>query len=518
MGVVWLARDEMLHREVAVKQLTVPAGLGEATAGEARARAMREARIAARLHHPNAISVFDVVTEDGELWLVMEYLPSRSLAEALAGELLAPAEAARVGSQVAAALAAAHELGIVHRDVKPGNILLGDKGTVKLADFGIARVTGGATVTRTGVLTGTPAYLAPEVARGEAPEPPSDLFSLGATLYAAVEGAPPFGRGENYLAVLHRVVAGEYAPPRQAGPLAGVLERLLAVDPRIRPTAAEAAQLLGAMEAGARETGTVEAGTVEAGTVEAGTVEAGTVEVGASLDGAGVTVAAADAPTLLILGPLPPGSAGMWPPETPRERRRPPRWLWPAAATAAVVVALGVAVTLTRDDVSGLPTTAETSTLGMPIETTSRPVPSTTAVPVTATPAMVTTTTVAATRPTTTVRLPTSTTQVIAVAEVAAFLRAHYAALPEDTATAWQNLTPEFRLPYPEYVEFWGGYDDVGLDGEPAVTGGGSAFTADIRIRFDPKNSTATPIEPYRVHVVVREGRLLIDKTVRLGG
>ena len=105
-----------------------------------------------------------------------------------------------------------------------------------------------------------------------------------------------------------------------------------------------------------------------------------------------------------------------------------------------------------------------------------------------------------------------------AVAEVAAFIRAHYAALPEDTATAWQNLTAEFRLPYPEYVGFWGGYDEVGLDGEPVVTGGGSAFTADIRIRFDPKNSTATPIEPYRVYVVVRDGRLLIDKTVRLGG
>jgi serine/threonine protein kinase len=483
MGVVWLARDELLHREVAVKQLLVP---DEDAAGEARARAMREARIAARLHHPNAISVFDVVTEDGQLWLVMEYLPSRNLAEVLAGGVLAPAEAARVGARVAAGLAAAHELGIVHRDVKPGNILLGDKGIVKLADFGIARLSGDAAVTKTGVLTGTPAYLAPEVARGAAPEPPSDLFSLGATLYAAVEGAPPFGLGENHLALLHRVAAGEYTPPRQAGPLAGVLERLLAVDPRARPTAAEAAELLGV------------------------------VELSAPQD-PDATVAVAEPPTMLILGQLPPGGAGTWPSEVRRERRRLPRWLWPAATTALVVVALLVAIALNQDDVPGLPIAGVTSTSVTPSETTSQPAQTTTTEVPTTTVTTVTPTTVAVTRPTTTTQPPTPTTHVFTAAEVATFLRAHYAALPEDTATAWQNLTPEYRLPYPDYVAFWSGYDDVGLDGEPVVSGGGSAFSADIRIRFDPKNSTSTSVEPYRVRVVVRDGRLLLDQTTRLG-
>ena len=240
MGVVWRARDPVLGREVAVKQLLLPAGLAEAAAEQATARAMREARTAARLHHPNAISVFDVVTEDGQPWLVMEYLPSRSLAEVLADGSLAPAEAARVGARVAAALAAAHELGIVHRDVKPANILLGDGGTVKITDFGIARAGDDVKVTETGLMAGTPAYLAPEVAAGAAPSPAADVFSLGATLYAAIEGAPPFGLDENHLALLNRVAAGQYAPAQRAGRLVAALDALLATDPPSRLTAGPA--------------------------------------------------------------------------------------------------------------------------------------------------------------------------------------------------------------------------------------------------------------------------------------
>ncbi|MBV9843812.1 MAG: serine/threonine protein kinase [Kutzneria sp.] len=251
MGVVWQARDERLHRIVAVKQLLLQPGLEPAEAEEARQRAMREGRIAARLHHPNAVSVFDVAEEDGQPWLVMEYLPSHSLASVVEERgPLSPWEAARVGNQVATALAAAHDAGIVHRDVKPGNILLGDNGTVKITDFGISRAAGDVTVTKTGMLAGTPAYLAPEVAKGREPEAPSDVFSLGATLYATVEGEPPFGLHENSLALLHSVAAGQIRPPQRSGALTDVLMRLLHADPAQRPTMPQAAEALAAVAAG----------------------------------------------------------------------------------------------------------------------------------------------------------------------------------------------------------------------------------------------------------------------------
>src|SRR4051812_5613053 len=194
MGVVWQARDERLERLVAIKQLVLQPGLSEQETDEARRRAMREARIAARLQHPNAITVFDVAENDGEPCLVMEFLPSRSLSSVLAERgTLSPEEAAKICAQVASALTAAHAAGIVHRDVKPANILLTENGTAKITDFGISRAVGDVTVTQTGISAGTPAYLAPEVARGHDPSPAADVFSLGATLFNAVEGRPPFG-------------------------------------------------------------------------------------------------------------------------------------------------------------------------------------------------------------------------------------------------------------------------------------------------------------------------------------
>ena len=204
MGVVWECIDERLHRTVAVKQLLLQPGLDPGEAEEARQRAMREGRIAARLQHQHAISVYDVAEDEGQPVLVMEYLPSTSLA-AMMNEHgpLPPREVARIGAQVAAALGAAHSAGVVHRDIKPGNILLGDNGTVKITDFGISRAQGDVQVTKTGMLAGTPAYLSPDVAMGYEPTGASDVFSLGATLYAAIEGRPPFGLNENTLALLH---------------------------------------------------------------------------------------------------------------------------------------------------------------------------------------------------------------------------------------------------------------------------------------------------------------------------
>ncbi|MEJ2854619.1 MULTISPECIES: serine/threonine-protein kinase [unclassified Saccharothrix] len=251
MGIVWQAHDERLHRTVAVKQLLLQPGLAESDTDEAKRRAMREGRIAARLQHPHAIAVYDVAEDDGQPWLVMEYLPSRSLSTVLSERgTLPPREVASIGSQVASALAAAHNAGIVHRDIKPGNVLLGNDGTVKITDFGISRATGDVTVTATGMLAGTPAYLAPEVAKGYDPGPPSDVFSLGSTLYAAIEGMPPFGLNENTIALLHQVASGKVTPPKQAGPLTALLMRLLRAEPEDRPTMAEAKEALAAVAAG----------------------------------------------------------------------------------------------------------------------------------------------------------------------------------------------------------------------------------------------------------------------------
>ncbi len=250
MGVVWQAYDEQLHRVVAAKELLALDGMDDAKIARAKARAMREARLAARLEHPNAIRVYDVVEEDGQPWLIMEYLPSRSLAAVITDQgTLPPREVARIGCYTAAALAAAHRHGIQHRDVKPGNVLIGDQ-DVKITDFGISRATGddgSATATATGTV-GTPAFFSPEVARGEDAGLPSDVFSLGATLYNAVEGTPPFGAADNHIAMLHRVASGSIMPPANAGPhLAPVLFRLLATDPRRRPSMQEAVHLLAAV-------------------------------------------------------------------------------------------------------------------------------------------------------------------------------------------------------------------------------------------------------------------------------
>ena len=252
MGIVWQARDERLDRTVAIKQLLVRPGRTEEQAEQARRRAMREARIAARLQHRNAVVVYDVAEHEGDPCLVLEYLPSRSLSAVIKDRgALSPQETADIGSEVATALAAAHAAGIVHRDVKPGNILIGAAKVSKITDFGIARAIDDGTVTQsTGTLAGTPAYLAPEVARGQEPNRASDVFSLGATLYEVVEGTPPFGRNDNPLALLYAVAGGQIAPPTKAGPLTPILMSLLRTDPAERPAMDQAAIALAEVAAG----------------------------------------------------------------------------------------------------------------------------------------------------------------------------------------------------------------------------------------------------------------------------
>lgn len=250
MGAVWRATDELLGRVVAIKRVRL-GSLPPDEAARARERTMREARIAAALHHPHVVSIFDVVIEHGEPWLILEYVPSRSLGALLREQgPLAPAEVAAIGAQIAAGLAAAHAAGVVHRDVKPDNVLIAGTDplgltTAKLTDFGISRVAQTSDITAADILSGTPAYLAPEAARGEGTGPRSDMYSLGATLYAAVEGHPPFGQNQgNVLALLTRVGRGGAPEPEHAGPLTDILRDLVADDPAARPTAVETHRVL----------------------------------------------------------------------------------------------------------------------------------------------------------------------------------------------------------------------------------------------------------------------------------
>jgi hypothetical protein len=251
MGAVWEAEDVFLRRPVAVKEVVLPPGLSPEERAVSRERTLREARAIARLGHPNVVTLYDVLDEDARPWVVMELVPSRSLADMVKEDgSLHPMRVATVGLAILGALEAAHSAGIIHRDVKPGNILLGHDGRVKLTDFGIARAAGDTTITGTGLLIGSPSYLAPEIVRGQPAGTPCDLWGLGATLYAAVEGKAPFS-GVDAMDTLSKVVQDPPAPFDRAGPLAPALRAMLEKDPARRATAVEARRrLLGVLRSG----------------------------------------------------------------------------------------------------------------------------------------------------------------------------------------------------------------------------------------------------------------------------
>ncbi|HZA82029.1 MAG TPA: serine/threonine-protein kinase [Actinomycetes bacterium] len=239
MGVVWRARDTVLGREVAVKEVVFPPTMPEEERRPAQARVMREARAAARLNHPAAVILYDVVQDHGGTFIVMELVNAPTLADVVRSDGPLPVErAAEIGAQVASALEAAHQAGIVHRDVKPGNVMVPANGMAKLADFGIASLQGDPQLTSTGLVIGSPAYMAPEQAKGEGSGPPADFWALGGTIFYAVEGEPPFDRGTS-IATLAAVVNEPPRPPRRAGPLAPLLTALLAKDPAARPSGPE---------------------------------------------------------------------------------------------------------------------------------------------------------------------------------------------------------------------------------------------------------------------------------------
>lgn len=257
MGTVWRARDEVLHREVAVKEVRAPAGLPAPEVERLYARLEREAWAAARVAHRNVVTVYDVAMEEDRPWIVMELVRGLSLADVLDAEgPLSPQRTALIGAEILAALRAAHEAGVLHRDVKPANVLMANDGRVVLTDFGIAMVEGSSALTMTGEVVGSPEFLAPERALGRRPGPESDLWSLGVLLYAAVEGNSPF-RQDTPLSTLRAVVDEELPPPRRAGPLGPLVEGLLRKEPAERIPAERAEEDLRTIASG----GTPRAGT-----------------------------------------------------------------------------------------------------------------------------------------------------------------------------------------------------------------------------------------------------------------
>lgn len=231
MGAVWLGRDEVLGREVAIKRI------GHQPGGTTPdlVRAEREARIAARVNHPHVVAVFDLVHEDDQQWLVMEYVDGPTLAELIREQgPMSPDQAAGILAQAAEALSAAHAAGVVHRDVKPSNILVTAEGQVKLSDFGIARAEADASLTQTGLVTGSPAYLAPEVASGQVATPASDVWSLGATLFHTLSGRPPYDVGDNVLGALYKIVHEQPPQLEDAGWLAPLVASSMTHDQAAR--------------------------------------------------------------------------------------------------------------------------------------------------------------------------------------------------------------------------------------------------------------------------------------------
>jgi hypothetical protein len=371
MGTVWRAQDELLGREVAIKEVTFPPGLSDDERTVLRERTRREARAAAQLSHPSAVTVYDVVEHDDAPYLVMELVEARTLADIVRTDgALSPQRTAQVGLELLGALETAHRQGIVHRDVKPSNVMVRDDGRVVLTDFGIATTTGDASITHTGLLLGSPAYIAPERARGEVPGPPSDLWSLGATLFTAVEGRPPYDGGEPLITVT-AVVTGEHAPFAAAGPLVPVLEGLLEKDPARRLDATRAKRLLQEVAA-SDDSGA--ARTVAAPVADAAPGTARTAAL--HVDELREEIAAAEpataqdprrtapaAPTQREPPPAPPLARPQRPAAfapNPRKDGDRPRWLVPAVVAGILLATTAAGVAMTMDDDPSARTAAPT--------------------------------------------------------------------------------------------------------------------------------------------------------------
>ncbi|HEX8303606.1 MAG TPA: protein kinase [Jatrophihabitans sp.] len=561
MGIVWQAWDELLQRPVALKQLRPQPGLSDADAELISRRAMREARITARLHHPHAVPVYDVVEYQGQPCLIMQYLPSTSLQTIVNDHgPVQPTEAARIGGEVASALAAAHAAGIVHRDVKPGNVLIAEDGSAKITDFGISHALGDTTLTSTGMVTGTPAYLAPEVARGAESGFASDVFSLGATLYAATEGTPPFGTDQNPMAVLHRVASGQVNPPERSGPLTPLLLRMLALNPADRPPMIDVQHTLKALHSDSaaitavatlplsspppikppplqpEERAAVKPGLAEPAAVAPVTAEPSTPAMAAAQasptqridpDGSAASRrAAAGATTALPAagGPPGPGRPVLPADDDPYDDdRRSPAGLMAIFAAAALLIGaivLGVVLLNNRDQndtatppgtTSSAPVTSQprttTAASSTPPRTSTRPTSSapTSSAPTSSAPPSTT-----ASRSSAASSPATSASQVSGTptaSELARAVRDYYSLLPENTDAAWTRLTSRFQNGRAggraTFDNYWGGVRRVSVSnvtGNPPGT-----VVATITVVYD-NGSSVTERATYGL---VSEGGIL---------
>jgi eukaryotic-like serine/threonine-protein kinase len=396
MGAVWLARDTVLGRDVALKRIGLMPGVPSADLR----RVEREARLAARVNHPHVVAVFDLVEEGDESWLVMEYVEGVTLSTFVKRDgALTPDEAAPLLRQAADALAAAHDAGVVHRDIKPSNMLVNRDGEVKLTDFGIARAEADATLTQTGLVTGSPAYLAPEVASGATATEASDVWSWGATLFHVLAGHPPYDVSENLMGALYRIVHEE--PPRlaDAGWLAPVLEHTMAREPADRWPMARVRDELD----------------------RPGTVTVHPTPVG-SLDEDGTRVLPSTPSVPVAVPPIvvqPPVAAESGPSHA---RRR--VWPWVASAAVLVVVALVAAAAYlgTRDE--GTPSASD------------KPPPSS---------------------PTTSSHSSSATPHPTA-ASMASFVTTYLSTVTSDQHASWRMLTPSFQKAshgFGSYQKFW---------------------------------------------------------------
>lgn len=468
MGAVWRATDEKLNRTVAVKELLAAAAPPTAAGVEAlevsRQRILREGRIGARLQHAHVISMFDVVVHEDRPWLVMEYLPSRSLAQVLGAKgPLPPEEVASIGRQVADGLAAAHVAGVTHRDVKPGNVLIAEDGLVKLTDFGVSRAVDDVQLTRTGLIAGTPAFLSPEVARGLTPTAASDVFALGATLYAAVEGTPPFGLDDNAYALLHKVATEQVRRPKKDGPVVDVIMRLLSREPEDRPSAAQARDALAAVSVGS---------------------DPGLAPLAATPVSTVATPPARSGPPTLSDAPIPERRR----PE-PRRNRRMPLLL---AVLGVLALGAGVIVAILT---SGAGADPGGPPVAQPAATSAPAVPAPTTLPPATTTA------------------PTSAP--VPASGAVAFVQSYYGLLPGDTDSAWQLLGPEAQSAsggQGSYDAFWAEVATVSLQ-NARQTGDATVEGTVVFTRRDGNTSS----EPYRFVIGTgSDGQTLMQSFSRL--
>ncbi|KQX61952.1 serine/threonine-protein kinase [Angustibacter sp. Root456] len=509
MGVVWLCRDDVLGRQVAVKQIGGLPGEPEVET----ARAMREARAAAALNHPAAVAAYDVVDHEGRPYLVMEYVEGRTLSELVAAEgPLPPRRVADIGAQLAGALAAAHQRGLVHRDVKAGNVLIDATGRPKISDFGIARHVGDEQLTQTGMVSGTPAYLSPELARGGDPDPASDVWALGATLYLAAEGQPPYEPRANSLALLSDIATTPPRPMvRTTGPLADVVLSMMDRDPAARPDMQTVGQRLGVIAASQDD---ADAAAAAAAAAAGPATRIMPAAVPAPAEPPPAEPPPAEPP---LAGPPLAGP----PPAEPPDRRR--RLLVPLLAALLLLAVIGAVYALTRPGEGGTPgrtpsatgsssprpTTQKTSAPSTS-STSSSSSSSTSSTPSTSTSSSSSSSTSQTSSTTSTPPPPASSD-----AAVAQFVRSYFHDVTRDRDTTWQQLTPKMQEAAggrDGYEGFWSTIDSVSVDELKADAKKGRA---DVTLTYTRTDGT-TSTEQHRLEIVRDGDRYLIDADHRL--